>query len=1587
MEHITIPEKLYGREKEISVLMESFERVSRGNAEVLLVPGHSGVGKTALVNELRKPVKAGNGFFITGKFEQYQQNVPYFAFRQALAELCKELQSEDEQQIIQFKTEILQALGTQAQVLIDLVPEFELFLGVQPPLGAIGPQEARHRFAEAMRNFLGVVCRPEHPLVLFIDDWQWAGIDSFELLKQLQVGKTLRYLLVVMAYRDNEINSGHSLLSTLDELQRNNVPIKELKVKNITQNSVVGILKDTLLPTIENASHLAEIIYNKTEGNPFFVKSLIIFLFDFKLLWFDDGLKCWKWKIDEEKDNNLPDNVVDLFIQKLHSINKDVSSLFSLAACLGNRFNIENLSIISGRSVSDCLKIFSSDQAKEMILPLPMGIPNSSKEDRTGFEIFMFQHDRLQQAAFSLIKEGDLPHILLKIGKLLLSKLSPEQINDRLFEIVNNLNAGFELIDNTNVRIQLVELNMKAARKAYTATAYSAALQYYTSANRVLELHGFLDYFWLHHSELGINFFKERAQCEFLEGDQKIGEKCIEEAVSHTEIAVKKADILNILIVHHTLHARYPEAIEAGKLALKTLGISLPEGDYENARDQEIALVRAMMKNLKVSSLEKLPVMSNPEMLMACKILITMGPPCYRSNQKLWSVIVPKVVGYTLSYGNIPQVGYSHTAFGGLLGWVNNDFSAAKEFSEAAAQLMTNVFRSPSDQSVFYLMIGSSIRHWFKHLKFGSQDYTDAYEIGLRSGNLQYAAYAFGHNMYCRFYQGVPLDVLITETKASMEFSLNRHNQWAIDLFEGGLKIFDALISDDADKISMNELDDHIYLQSVENNRNIQVTCIYKVLKTFSLLLAGNYRDALVLSDETEPIIYTVGTQGLLPWPEHVFARFLILTALFANENKKQQNIWREELNNVLVKLRIWADNCPENFEHKYLLAAAEMAKIDGRFTEAIQLYGKAADAAREGNFLQWEGMTNERTHVFWSECGNEHMAHIYWQHAYVCYSRWGVIAKVRLMEKLHKEYLFENLTQFTTSDAINEKEELHLKYLLVEKQIEQIRNYTFQMQQSKLRIEAIAQANELAQATQKLRSEIAVRKKTEEALRKSEEQFHSLFANMSEGVVLHELVYENGNPVNYRIVDVNHFYELIIGTSREQSIGKLATELYGVETPPYFKEYVEVAIEKIPFYFETYFAEMDKHFAISVAPWLDGGFATIFSDITDRKMADEEIKIINNDLEKLNREKDKFFSIIAHDLKSPFNNIMGLSELLIENIKGKDYNEIEKYGEMILFSSHKAVDLLMNLMEWSQTQSGRMIFNPNPLEIYSVIHDEILLHTETANQKSISISAIQNSPIRIFADKAMISTILRNLISNAIKFTKPGGDIVISADVNQNEVIIYVKDTGIGLNKTTIEKLFRIDVNHSTPGTQKEKGTGLGLILCKEFVEKHSGKIWVESNEGKGSTFFFAIPYSIEPEEISADVEVVIEDETKNKIQNLKILIVEDDEASETLLSIEVRKFSRVILKAKNGFEAVEICRNNPDIDLILMDIQMPVMNGYEATRQIRGFNKDLVIIAQTAFALTGDKEKAIDVGCNDYITKPIKTDELKQMIIKYLK
>jgi PAS domain S-box-containing protein len=1074
-----IPARLYGRQQALCVLTSAFTGVCQGRGTVLLVPGNSGSGKTSLVREIRGEVETRNGFFLEGKFDQYFQNIPYYAFRSALSAFCREVSRNERAMNESWRGRLRDAVRGLGRLLIDLVPDLAPLLGEQPLVPEISPIEARHRFAGVLRQFLQVLCRPEHPLVLFLDDMQWADAASVELLARLQVGSTLRYLLVIGSYRDEEVHEGHPLVAAMEELRRQSVPIEVLAIGNLTREEVRKLLEDTLRPAAEPLESLAALLHQRTAGNPFFTRALLASLHEEGLVWFDTACGGWRWRGADLGPEYLPATVVRLFAERLRHLAPETLDLLSLAACLGNQFELEMLAVIGERSAAECRRLLMPAVAAGLVIHLePVLAPDE----------YRFLHDRVQQAAYDLTPHGERPQRHLGIGRLLRTRLSAGQLSARLFEVAEHLNAGLDLIEDEAERVGMVCLNTRAARKARNATAYGAALQFHRAASHWLEHPGFAERLWVEHHDAALRLFVDRAESEFVEGDRKVAEQCLRTAVAHAASAIERAESFNTLIVQYTLLARYPEAIAAGREALAALGIRLPETDYEAARDAELAAVREGLQGRSVEGLAGLPVMTHPKMRAAVQILITMGPPCYRSHQRLWSVVVAKVVNLTIQYGVLPQIGYSYPAFGGLIAWVANDYATTKAFGALATRLMTGTFESPSDRSVFYLMIGSSVRHWSAPLAASSRDYAQAYEIGLASGNLQYAAYAFGHNMYCRLYQGTPLAELTRESQHSLAFSRTRVNQWAIDLLEGGLKILEGLretgSGPDQDPAWEPE-----YLAQVAAHQNIQVECIYKVNRAWALLLLGQCERARVWSDQADSLIYTVGTQGLLPWAEHVFVRALLLVRLMPEAQPEKQEAWRAELMRLCEQVRLWTHACPENFAHKQAMLAAEIARLDGHWTEALRRYREAVEQAALAGFVQWEGLANERAAAFLETCGEGRLAQAYWEEAFRCYAQWGATAKQCALETAYEEHLRPESPSRPRVPGPERCCEPELVEELWGESRRQLWSRSARVQRAQFEAALHRQAAELAEATEHLRKEVAQRKQVEAALRDNEQR------------------------------------------------------------------------------------------------------------------------------------------------------------------------------------------------------------------------------------------------------------------------------------------------------------------------------------------------------------------------------------------------------------------------------------------------------------------------------------------------------------------
>lgn len=1039
----------------------------------MLVPGHSGIGKTSLVQWLAEPVKAENGLFVTGKFNQYHQNTPYYAVRQALSALwhkiCPIIDADPG-----LEARLREALGDLGFLLSGLIPDIGTLFEEESRSEDISYVEARHRFTTLIRNFLKTICLPEHPVVVFIDDWQWADSASLELLRGLGGENRIRYFLLIASFRDEEIDATHPLGPVIADLNRRIPPPEVIEVKSLKASAVKKLIENALdAPLARPEAFIGEIL-RITRGNPFHIKTLISFLCEEGALRMDSSDRLWHWSLEAGR----PRTIVDLFSRRISRLKPRSRALISLAACIGNFFNLETLSLISHLSGHECQERITP--LLEEGLVLISGDENQDAYPAPG-RSFKFLHDRVQQAAYLMIDADKRPALHLKIGRLLLAGLTPDETGNRLFEILEHLNAGEALICEAAELRQMVGLNMTAASQARAATAFTAMLAFNRAAfNFAVRTAGGLEAFWRTDYPKALTLHRNLAESEFLEGDRKRAEGLIRNSLAFTTSSIERADTLNILIVQYTLLARYKDAISAGRKALAEFDIFLPEDDFQRFRNQEIDKIREKLSGQAIPDMYALPLMTDPDMLTAVRLLITLGPPCYRTHQRLWSVIVPKVVNLTLAFGHVPQIGYSHTAFGGLMCWVNGDYRTAKAFGDLAERIMNTKFDFPSEQSVFYLMIGSSIRHWFNPLSAVSLDYIRAFEVGQRSGNLQYAAYGFGHNMYCRFFQGMALGELIADTERSLSFSRSRLNHWAIDLLEGGLLIFGPL-SDAGTVPDLTSLDDIRYLNRVETNQNIQVLCIYKIFKSFYHMLLEDYPQALSVSKEADALLYTVGTQGLLPWPEHVFIRFLILSGMPRDQDAQGQSEKMAQLHDILQQLGIWSGCCPENYAHKHYLALAEIGRIEGRAGTAILNYDRAVQAARDNGFVQWEGIANERASRFWESTGNGLLAQIYWQQAYTCFHIWGASAKLTLMECAFKK----RLGTWYAAQVPNGSEQI----TFCQRHIGLLKERACARQELEKQQSASMIAEELADAVNRLRIETAERRQAEAELKKIMEE------------------------------------------------------------------------------------------------------------------------------------------------------------------------------------------------------------------------------------------------------------------------------------------------------------------------------------------------------------------------------------------------------------------------------------------------------------------------------------------------------------------
>jgi PAS domain S-box-containing protein len=980
---LLIPEKLYGREREIGALLASFDRVvANGTLEFVLVSGYSGIGKSSVVNELHKALVPSRGLFASGKLDQYKRDIPYATLGQAFQSLVRSLLSRSEAELGRWRESLSEALGPNGQLIVNLVPELELVIGKQPPVADLPPQDAQHRFQMVFRRFLAVFARKEHPLALFLDDLQWLDAATLDLLEHLVTHPGVRHLLLIGAYRDNEITPSHPFLRTLDAIRKAGTLV-EINLAALSREDLERLIGDALGRAPGDSAPLARLVHDKTGGNPFFAIQFISALAEEGLLRFDHDAARWRWELDRLHAKGYTDNVVDLMVGKLTRLPIETQAALQQLACLGNVAETTMLSIVLGKSNEEV----RSDLWAAVRLELVEHLEGS----------YRFIHDRVQEAAYSLIPERLRAEAHLLIGRLLAAHTPAEKREEAVFEIVNQLNRGAALITSRDEREELAELNLLAGQRAKASSAYASALTYLVAGAALLPEDP-----WERRHELAFALELHRAECEFLTGALAEAEQRLAALSTRAANTVERATVACLRVDLYTTLDQSSRAVAVGLDYLRHLGIDWsPHPTEEDAR-HEYERIWSQLGSHTIEEVIELPLMSDPASLATLDVLTKIGPPAFYTDANLLALVTCRAVNLSLERGNCDASCVAFTYLGIIAGPRFGDYRAAYRFGRLGYDLVEGRGLTRF-QARTYMDFGNVVLPWTKHIRAGRELVRRAFEAATKVGDLTYAAYCGNELNTNLLAAGDPLAEVEHEAERGLAFARNARFGFVVDTIATQLGLIRTLrgLTPTFGCFDDEQFDEHRIERHFSENPDLAfVECWYWVRKLQARFFAGDYGSAIEASWRAQRLMWT--SPSYFEKAEYQLYSALSQAACCdtAPADQRQQHV--DELAVHHRQLLLWAANCPDNFENRAALVGAEIARIDGRDIDAMSLYEQAIRSARANGFIHNEALANELASRFYAARGFEKIARVYLQDARQGYLRWGADGKVRQLEHLH---------------------------------------------------------------------------------------------------------------------------------------------------------------------------------------------------------------------------------------------------------------------------------------------------------------------------------------------------------------------------------------------------------------------------------------------------------------------------------------------------------------------------------------------------------------------------------------------------------
>ncbi|MEP7267130.1 MAG: adenylate/guanylate cyclase domain-containing protein [Saprospiraceae bacterium] len=974
--------QLYGRKKEITIIKELFDKISDGSKELLLVYGLSGVGKSSLVDYLYRPAQESDGFFVFGKFDSLKSDVPYFAFSQALGKLVDYVLMLEEDVLNQWKNEFYRVLHPIGRVLYDIIPGLEKLLENEPELPLLQGFEAQLRFNYAISKFLKVFSDENKPLVLFLDDLQWSDEPSLQLVKNIFNNIELRKILIIGAYRDNEITTGHKFLQFKLDVEEMKIPTNEVHLENLLYEDVHNFVHDTLGFSTTSLDGLISIIHKKSSGNALFLNQFLKSIYSNEMLYFDRAKSCWIW--DEEKllGFNVEGDIVNLLLQTINKLQQETISLLKIASCIGNKFQL------------DILVKITEDQVDKVYKDLKPAINTGLIIEAQGKNMY-FVHDRIQQAIYSLTDDKDKKKFHLEIGKLLLNNTPEHLVRESIFDIVNQFNFAKELIVDKQELIKLSELNFMAGFRSQNATAYFVALQYFENAIKALQP----DFWSMDYANSFNLYFQSAVAANQCNARVKFNEY-VEILDSHVKDRFDKIRIANLKIQSAIAENNHKKVIEIGLSALNYLNVRIKPKPSQIDVLIGYILTNRRLSKITDSEISKLPVNTDEDLIMTMSIMHHVSLAAYFIEPNMVPLIMFKLIQMTLKHGLSPKSPFAFVVFGYInIAYMNKIRQGIK--MGILGNELSNKLKIEDQICSLKQVYNTFISHWLGHLAEAVPDLEEGLKKGLETGDFEFTSITGQLLIYWLFYSGEPLEKVVKrgELLSIQVAPLNQimqieriklFRQSAINLILGveDFRILKGVAFDEG---------------VVEFEKKPAFDLYYYNLyaqKKFLALVFNQYEIAWEYTCEEKK--YMIPIKGSPTENLFYFYESICISLIFANKSALEQKqlikTSRKNLKRYVELVKI----SEINYKHRHELMLAEYYRLTGQPDKAMTAYSNSIKYARLNKYIQDEALAWERAGNLYQHLAQKEVAQFYLSNAYKAYAKWGAKAK---LEQMNSQY------------------------------------------------------------------------------------------------------------------------------------------------------------------------------------------------------------------------------------------------------------------------------------------------------------------------------------------------------------------------------------------------------------------------------------------------------------------------------------------------------------------------------------------------------------------------------------------------------